>query len=52
MTDKLPDEMHLLFENGVLLGAFKNREAAERTQDARDKAGKPRPEIVTYWRKT
>ena len=52
MADQLPDEMHLLFENGLFLGAFVDREKAESLQDARNKAGKPRSELVTYQRKT
>lgn len=52
MTDKPPDEMHLLFENGLFLGAFMDKKIAEGMQDAREKAGKTRPELVTYWRKT
>jgi hypothetical protein len=45
---KLPDQIWVLFENGLVLGTFLKRDAAERMQDARTKAGKPIPVIVPY----
>lgn len=47
----IPFSMHLLFENGLFLGAFEDYDAAVRMSNGRVDAGKPQPELVTYWRK-
>lgn len=43
-----PEEMHILFENGLFLGAFTELELAQRTQDARKRAGRSDVECRTY----
>jgi hypothetical protein len=46
----LPDQLHILFERGLFLGAFRSRDAAVRLQEARTAGGKPPPELATYQR--
>jgi len=50
MKDKIPDTMYLLFEQDIFLGAFVERDAAERTKAARERAGFTISEVITYSR--
>jgi hypothetical protein len=50
MTENVPQAMHLLFENGLFLGAFMSLESAQMTKDGRIKAGKPKVELHTFIR--
>lgn len=34
-TPKIPDTVHVLFEKGIVVGCFTDRQAAERMRDAR-----------------
>lgn len=50
----VPREMFLVFERsdsptlGLFVGAFTTRKAADRTKDAREKAGRPPMIVVRY----
>ncbi len=43
-----PSTMYLLFERGLLLGAFTTPEAAQRIVDGRGAAEKPKPKLVKF----
>lgn len=50
MKNELPTTIHVLFENGLLLGSFIKKDAAENLQSARRAAGKNVSEVLTFER--
>ena len=48
--DKIPEIMYLVFQEDLFLGAFVERENAQKTKEARERGGFKCSEVIPYFR--